>query len=211
MEWSKISLNIRKNRLLGNMSKEKKELFETDEYAILSLTYQKIAKDIANIILNLNGITAASIITDATSSVGGNTLEFAKVFNIVKSIEINPIRYNMLVNNLKLFDIKNVLVFNTDYIKIFNILIQDVIFIDPPWGSNYKKMQISNLNLGTKNLAEICNNVGICTKYIILKVPLTFQPDAFLNKLIKKWNIYQINRYEKPYSMMLIILRNLKS
>ena len=54
------------------------------------------------------------IIADMTANVGGNTLNFAKHFDKVYSIEINKNTFDMLNNNIKVYGYKNIKTFNDD-------------------------------------------------------------------------------------------------
>ena len=116
---------------------------QMDETASYSVTEMNLANETSIFILQqifeqgLATITNATI-TDATACIGGNTFSFSKYFAHVNSVEIDPMRAEFLRNNLKLLcPTNNVEVFVGDYIDIQNSLKQDVVFIDPPWGSKY--------------------------------------------------------------------------
>ena len=43
-------------------------------------------------------------------------------------------------NNIDFYNLENINLINTDYLKIMENMIQDIVFMDPPWGGrNYKK------------------------------------------------------------------------
>ena len=79
------------------------------------------------------------IIADMTANVGGNTLNFAKHFDKVYSIEINKNTFDMLNNNIKVYNYKNIETFNEDDNRFKNIL--DIYFYDL-WTGIYIKVLI---------------------------------------------------------------------
>ena len=90
-------------------------------------------------------------ITDATSSVGGNIISFAKKFKYVNAIEMNDIHYQVLINNINVYKLKNVNVIHGDSIIEVPKLKQDIVFIDAPWcGANYKKHKTIKIYMSCK-------------------------------------------------------------
>jgi len=114
-------------------------------------------------------------ITDATANVGGNTLNFATHFKDVNAVEIEPVAYSALENNVKVAGLKNVKTVNDDYLKVMNDLSQDVIFFDPPWGGpDYWKEKALTLKLGDKPLYEVINELKSEPKLVVVKAPKNF-------------------------------------
>lgn len=152
-----------------------------------------IKKYFNNVIENLS-------ILDAMSGVGGNTFSFSKYFKKVYSIELNKKRYDMLCNNINIYELKNVETFNNNCLDlIFNIK-YDIIFFDPPWGGkdykNYKNLRLSISNIP---LEDIC--LKLKNKTIVLKLPKNYDLDFLKKKLnIEKLNIEKLNK------MLIIIL-----
>ena len=62
-------------------------------------------------------------------------------FSKIQAVELDKLTYDCAVHNIKLMNKKNIEIHNTDYLKCLNFK-QDVVYFDPPWGDNYK-----NLNL----------------------------------------------------------------
>jgi len=58
-------------------------------------------------------------IFDGTACVGGDSITFGKTYGTVISTEIDPKRYNMLVNNLREIELSNVVPVNDDCLKIY--------------------------------------------------------------------------------------------
>mmetsp|Transcript_18115 Transcript_18115/g.39353 ORF Transcript_18115/g.39353 Transcript_18115/m.39353 type:complete len:248 (+) Transcript_18115:823-1566(+) len=73
-----------------------------DEVATFSVTDMRTAERMTEELLNLEGITEMSKITDCTACVGGNTLSFARAFRHVNAVELDPMRCAMLRNNLSI-------------------------------------------------------------------------------------------------------------
>lgn len=151
------------------------------------------------------------IITDATAGVGGNTLSFSKKFSYVNAIEIEPLRCNYLRNNIDVYNIENVNIYNEDCNKILHtIKKQHVVFIDPPWGGkSYKKHNRLKLKISDIPVEMVCNNLldnakTYCPPYlIILKLPKNYDLE-YLKKYISSNKIY-IHDLKK---MLLVIIYN---
>jgi 16S rRNA G966 N2-methylase RsmD len=141
-----------------------------------------------------------STIIDAMSGVGGNTISFSKNFKKVYAIELNQKRYDMLCNNINVYELKNVETYNDNCLnKIFNIN-SDIIFFDPPWGGkDYKNHDKLRLTISNVPLEDIC--IKLKNKNIVLKLPKNYDIEFFKNKLnLEKLNIEILNK------MLIIIL-----
>tara|TARA_A100000164_G_scaffold372051_1_gene400700 strand:- start:359 stop:1030 length:672 start_codon:yes stop_codon:yes gene_type:complete len=142
-------------------------------------------------IINMNDIT----ITDATAGVGGNTISFCKHFNNVNAIELHSKRFEYLSNNIKVYDLNNISLYNNSCLKILGNIKQDIVFIDPPWGGKYYKNHDKLLlTISDVPIESIINNLlnNSITKYppklIVLKIPknydlLYFYDNIFSNKI----------------------------
>lgn len=61
------------------------------------------------------------------------------------------------------------------YLDVMEGLVQDVVFLDPPWGGmGYVEGDKLDLGLGGVPLAEICERLKSRCRYIALKLPLNF-------------------------------------
>jgi 16S rRNA G966 N2-methylase RsmD len=98
-------------------------------------------------------------IMDGTACVGGDSIAFGQMFGTVISSEIDLDRYKMLVNNLKVFELYNVIPVNDDCLKIFyRINFIDIMYFDPPWGGkSYKNENYIRLCIGDLFIDEIVN------------------------------------------------------
>jgi 16S rRNA G966 N2-methylase RsmD len=96
-------------------------------------------------------------ILDGTACVGGDSISFGKNFGSVVATEIDHDRFKMLVNNLKEYDLSNVVALNDDCTKIYKRLnFIDIMYFDPPWGGksykNEKKLQLSLSNIPIEDI-----------------------------------------------------------
>ena len=178
------------------------------------MTSAKIAESITKDIINLFPLNYKITITDATASVGGNTIPFLLTNNFkhVNIIEKDLERFNMLTSNIDI-NLNKIIgtytLFNESFLNLKD-LENDVIFIDPPWGGpDYRRENKIKLFLDNINLSLIINDLfhsNKTLKLIIVKVPKNFDLVDFKLKLnsgiyiektplsskLKKMNIYYL-------------------
>ena len=139
------------------------------------------------------------IVTDATANNGGNTIHFALDFYQVNSIEIDKEQYNILKNNIEIYGLKNVTLYNDDYLNVMKKLNQDVIFIDAPWGGPlYYKIKDLDLFLGNKNIINVVKELydNMAFKLCLLKVPKNYNFQRLFNKFHNiKFDIYSLHKF----------------
>ncbi len=139
----------------------------------ISLTYESVysvssseeAEETSLLILKY--FPKVKTILDATSNVGGNTINFAKYFEKVYSIEIDDETYNALKKNVELYFRKNVLTIKGDYTLLKDNYKTDLVFFDPPWGGIYYKIN-DKIDMFLSNI----NIVNILPNNFILKAPM---------------------------------------
>ena len=136
-------------------SKNYPNKFKMSDKGLYSISKPELAKWIAKTIINNLGHSEQYIkenlsITDGTSGLGGDTIYFSKYFKIVNAVEIDNIHFNILKHNLQtILNIKNIKYYNHDYNTIYDKLINNVVYLDPPWGGkNISKIKDLMLNLG---------------------------------------------------------------
>ena len=175
-----------------------------DSVAVYSMTPLEESKRIIEIILSF--VPKNSIITDMTACVGGDTIRLSLAFSHINSIELSSERCKFLKHNINVYNCKNVTVFEGNSLEIVDKLKQDIIYIDPPWGGkNYKYKKKINLYLSNTPMWNICNSLQNMSKLIVLKVPLNFNEEYFLSKLIyNKDKIYKFILAK----MQLVIIEN---
>jgi len=139
-----------------------------------------------------------SVITDATSGIGGNSIFFAPYFKKVNCIEIDKSAFKILKCNLKWFT--NCNFYMNDYLSICKIFEQDIIFLDPPWESNYKNKKESDLELSGVPIKNIIENLYNNSKLIVLKCPINFEC------IVNNWNFTTHYIYKNRRVMYKIIV-----
>lgn len=180
-----------------------------NEDTYYSITNYSDAMYISNLIYKIFN-TKNLIITDATANVGGNTISFGLFkFKKIFSVEINKKCYNYLNHNLSCYKINNVKTINNNYIKIYKLIKQDVVFLDPPWGGpNYKNKNNINLYLDYTNVNSLINDIlnFTDTKAVILKAPFNYNFNGLTNILDK--SKITINKYSLNKFFIILIHKN---
>lgn len=177
----------------NNINKSKLKISNVGMY---SVTHSDDAIKITNIIKSYfdENIT----ITDATANNGGNTIAFGLTFKNVNAVEIDKNEYDILVNNINVYKLKNIKLYNNDYLDVIDKLKQDVVFIDPPWGGKeYKKKTKLKLYLGNKTLVNIIDILHNKCKAIVCKVPFNYDFYTLFKygKYSKKIHLYVFKKY----------------
>ena len=168
-----------------------------DSEGLYSITNPIEAEEISNLIIS-NFINSNLLsIFDGTGGLGGNTINFSKKFKNVVSCEINNERYNMLLNNINQYNLKNVSILNCDSISYLfdNFNKFDIYFFDPPWGGpSYKKHKNLSLKIGNNSLLDIAKFLKSKTnnKLVIYKLPKNYNFNEFFEF---DYKLYKINKY----------------
>jgi len=165
----------------------------------------KLAKIIRSFLPSDNKVT----ITDATANMGGATLAFSNYFNFVNSVEIIPFHCKILSNNIKVYGMENkVKVHCLDYLDVGNVLEQDAIFFDPPWGGpDYKKLELMDMYLDDISIADIIKSLidRKKIKVISIRVPFNYDFKKLLG-LTDKSYIYTFKKPDGKLNFFLIVL-----
>lgn len=173
-------------------------LHVTEEGAY-SITRRRDADQIIHIIKNTVPEYETKSITDATGCIGGDTLNFATVFEKVHSIELNTDNFEALKNNVGVYGFTNISLYHGDCTEVYKWA-SDVLYIDPPWGGpNYRTIQNLNLYLGNIRLDDWLEDIlsgPYRPSHIFLKVPLNYntKPLQFLTN-IKSISMHRIRTY----------------
>lgn len=168
-----------------------------DSEGIFSITHPDDAETISKLIMGMFENYSNISILDGTGGLGGNTISFSKYFKNITSIELNKERCDMLENNVKLFNLLNVTVVNTNSVKYMyeNLSKFDIFFFDPPWGGpDYKKQSNLRLKMDSLDLDIIIDNINKKTsnKLIVFKLPFNYDFEQFSNY---NYKLYEINKY----------------
>jgi len=151
------------------------ENLKSDQEGLYSLSH-KLDADLLSKILKdkFNDIK----IMDGTASIGGNSISFGKHFSNVISVEINEIRFSMLLENLKNNSLNN-LTYCGDFMNFLDLDF-NLIFLDPPWGGpNYKLKKILTLEMDNISLKEITKTLKSKGKIVVLKLPYNYDMNDF--------------------------------
>ena len=186
-----------------------KILIDKDSFNYIS--YKDVSEKITNIIcshLISIGINPHNVkLADYNSGVGGNVISFSNIFKEIVALEICVIRASYLVNNLNLYNIKNVKVINGCSINYNNINVVEfspnVIFLDVPWGDNWNKTlknykiifgiyELENFIINIyEKIKNMKNNILPFNSYnnriIVLKLPKNYDID-YLYQKTKNYN-----------------------
>lgn len=179
-----------------------------DTVSKYSITLPKKADTISEIIKKYCNISDRQIIiTDATAGVGGNVLSFCKYNYYVNAIEIENERFNYLKHNINEYKFNGIVkLYNNDYIDIYDKLVQDVIFMDPPWGGmDYKKTEDITLKLGNLEIEDLCNliNDKKLAKLTVLKLPFNYNLNYIKRKIQQTFTIYRLKNI-----LLVLIINN---
>jgi tRNA G37 N-methylase Trm5 len=164
-----------------------------------SITRRRDADQIIHIIKNTVSDYEIKSITDATGCIGGDTLNFATMFEKVHSIELNTDNFEALKNNVGVYGFTNISLYHGDCTEVYKWA-SDVLYIDPPWGGpNYRTIQNLNLYLGNIRLDDWLEDIlsgPYRPSHIFLKVPLNYntKPLQFLTN-IKSISMHRIRTY----------------
>jgi len=190
-----------------------------DDESIKFITFPLSAQEITNIIMNnlmdfknsdnLAKIMKQLVITEMTAGVGGNVLNFSKYFKYVNAIELDPIRYNYLVNNVRLYGYDNVNCYNDNSISMLidkDDITQDIIFFDPPWGGkDYKLHSNLRLNFGEYSIENVCKMLFVrpTNKMIVIKLPNNYDFEFLTSEL----STYRVSNYSLD-RMSIVVVKN---
>ncbi len=155
----------------------------------------EISIRIKNIIVNPQN---HRVVLDANGCVGGDTIGFARNFREVISIEKDHINFNALENNVRAYDLKNVVLYNQDFLKVGRDLINrhhvNILYFDPPWNNrDYKEQDKIDLYLNDHNIKDIIKEITALEnselQLIVLKAPKILILTIFLHPTDMKFYI----------------------
>ena len=171
---------------------------QIDTIGEYSISRPHDAKHISEII---KSETNDSSILDATAGIGGNTLSFAKYFDTVIAVESNLDRYSILENNIKEYNLKNIVTYYNDCLNIIERKYSKTIFLDPPWGGkSYNKQEKIDLLLSGFKIHMIIRYIFMefPENILFIKIPVNFDYDKLeVDVDIKniKFKLFTINKF----------------
>jgi len=167
------------------------------------------------------------IIIDATANIGGDSINFLRLFPTVKlsALEIDTKISYILKRNMN--NLKSILSKDNDYdIKVFNISAvdyfsnfryADMIYFDPPWGGrDYIKLDKISLYLDDVSIGNVIKNILMkgMTQLVILKLPINADIDIIKSDIGNfniSYSLYDVENYQKnkvAYQLMFIRSEN---
>jgi 16S rRNA G966 N2-methylase RsmD len=171
-------------------------------------TVEIIESHIKSIIIPRLGETTSIdqlVITDMTAGVGGNCIPFAQHFKYVNAIDIDPTRVRYLGFNNNLYGLKNMNIYLGDSVSMLlddDMIRQDIIFIDPPWGGDsYKEQTNMRLQLGTKDIEDIVSQIFLQGKAVLVCIKLPTNYD--FEYLRSKFNNVVLHEQRKMYLVLI--------
>jgi FkbM family methyltransferase len=156
---------------------------------------------ISEIIKKYRNVGENITILDSLAGFGGQTISFAKYFDNVIAIEMNPIRFDMLKNNIFVYNLKNTKVYNLECISYLysNYENVDVIYFDPYVPYLYNKYKLFKIGISVEirgqtlyQIISFLKNVKkeLC---IVIKLPTEYNYDDFKGFEYKKFVINNFN------------------
>lgn len=152
--------------------------------SLYSSTPHKYAVKIVDEIVRHTGTDGT--IVDATCCIGADTVAFAQRFRHVVGFELDPQNYKSLVNNVGVYSLKNVELYNIDFLASWDIIRDKnpvAVYIDPPWGgSDYRDKAEVHLSMSGRDIVDVLIDMFtgvlvenlLAVKIIALKLPLNY-------------------------------------
>jgi len=205
------------NKLFPKLKDNKYNKLQIDYNSISYITTPYYAKQILNVIskeFKKHNIPLNSII-DCTSGVGGDTISLASIFKTVIGVEIDKVRFDMLNNNINIYNLNNIITYNDSCLNILkNINFIQAIYIDPPWGgSTYKYYDKLRLTIDNNSIEQLIIDIlqrkylKIPPKFIILKLPKNYDIQ-YLFKVISFKEQIKIYLYKLKKINIIIIIND---
>ena len=146
-------------------------------------------------------------ITDCNAGIGGNSYYFCKHYNFVNAVDNNNLCMDYLDTNLNCFD--NKFIINYDCLDILKIIHSDIIFFDPPWGTNYKCNTHIDLFLNNIPINHIIDDLYNICQLIALKAPNNYFVKKSKFWKIKEYNIYKNYNSEITFKLIIFYKTNI--
>jgi predicted RNA methylase len=172
---------------------------------LFSVSKVKASTILVNLIKQYMNNNKKITVTDATANNGSDTINLALNFHKINAIELDPLNYRVLKNNVDTYKLKNVDIYNDDSLNMLNKLEQDVIYMDAPWGgSDYKSKDVIDLYMSKTEIADVYKLFKDKCKLFIFKVPYNYN---FSNFSKIKHTIKKVDRgNKKPFYFIIIQL-----
>lgn len=195
--------------MFRNVSSAVRAQLKADSVAQYSVTDSDIADAMTRRIRKY--APDANSITDFCACVGGNAASFAREFDVVNAIEIDPRRAEYLQHNLTVMGIEKVNVITGDALAEVPKLKQDVLYGDLPWmsaktdtESDYRKVDRLDLFLGDMALKDVCSLFAPHCRLLALKVPKNFALAKFIHDTFDEYRLLDIVTHWNSMNLVLL-------
>jgi 16S rRNA G966 N2-methylase RsmD len=206
MDNNKAKMAI--NFLFRYVAPEIRDQLRMDDEAVYSVTDQVTADKISADLLQIVGCRNVTL-CDATACVGGNAFSFARSFDHVVALEIDPVRHEYLQNNMQVLGLQNVACWWEDAIEHCKKYKYPLIFVDPPWGGpNYKQHARLDLYLGSQRIQDAFRMWQGNVEWIALKAPSNFNIEGFMSDTADFLTLHRTNNTLRK--MVLYVFRMIK-
>jgi len=191
--------------VFGDAASPKLKLTEVGKY---SIARPAMAQELATFILEHCASSSEAselVVTESNGGLGGFTLELARHFGKVQTVEILPEHCEVIRHNLGLLDpeaLKRVQIINKDFLN--TDLMQDIIVADPPWGGpSYVRHGSIQLGINNVNIVHIINQIFQRgrARWFVLLAPKNYDFGFLLNH-IEPRNVL-IHRVGKHYFVLI--------
>lgn len=173
---------------MPNVDINKIKITKQGEYSISDIVGSKKLVYLIRKYFKSSNIT----ITDGTGNNGSDTIAMGIQFKKINSIELDSINFNVLKNNVQVYNLKNVKLYKGDTNEILSHLKQDMIYIDAPWGGpTYKENKSLKLFLGPNEISDVFNKFKSKAKLFVFKIPINYDFTHFIqNTMVDKYYIH---------------------
>jgi 16S rRNA G966 N2-methylase RsmD/SAM-dependent methyltransferase len=132
--------------------------------------------------------TKNAVITDAMAGNGGNTFNFSRDFKKVNAIEIDELTAEILEHNIKLYGIRNAVIFQDTFFNVINHVSQNIIYIDPFTGERSGKEII----IDGKPLEDIVKDISPYTDMIVIKASKNVNINGIIPNSVDDFTYYNL-------------------
>lgn len=175
--------------LHDRMSRVTVDRVRMDRASSYGATKLSHGEQMCGLLRGLRGVNERSLVTDATAGAGANAVCFARAFARVTAIEVDASRFAMLEHNMDVcrrelpgFTCEQPTLMHGDCTDLCHRLpeVQDVIFLDPPWGGPDDASALG-AQLSGASLRGFCHRLlvsGRC-RFVALKLPGSARAEDF--------------------------------
>uniref|UniRef100_A0A2H1VEG5 Trimethylguanosine synthase n=1 Tax=Spodoptera frugiperda TaxID=7108 RepID=A0A2H1VEG5_SPOFR len=146
------------------------------DYSWFSVTPKVVARHIAE-------KYQYDVVLDAFCGAGGNTIQFARTYNRVVAIDIDPNKIAMTKHNATIYGVHEKIEFITgDFFELAPRLKADMVFLSPPWGgpsySKAKEYEVESM-LRPRPASELMQVARTISPNVELFLPRNTRHDQF--------------------------------